>query len=62
VNQFLQHIDQIITEIAALFGDKSCYSTHDVPLLILGVKRLTVARRMIALGGSAAIGPVLQLE
>jgi hypothetical protein len=43
VNQLFEHIDQIITEIAAVLGDKSCYSTHDVPLLSLGLKCLVVA-------------------
>jgi hypothetical protein len=52
VNQLFEHINQVITEIAAVLGDKSCYSTHDVPLLSLGLKRLVVAACMIALGES----------
>jgi hypothetical protein len=58
VNQLFEHINQVITEISAVFGDKSCYSTHDVPLLSLGLKRLTIARCMIALGASCG-DPVL---
>jgi hypothetical protein len=48
VNQLPEHIDQIIAQIAAFFGNKSCYSAHDVPLLGLGLKRLTPARCMLA--------------
>jgi hypothetical protein len=52
MNQLFEHIDQIITEIAAFLGDKSCYSAHDVPLLVFKVKAFDASRYMLAYSAS----------